>query len=1102
MDETFREMMLTVSSDPRVLNFVHSKKTNDRFHGESLRQILMDGLSTMEVISNQMVDLLETLCDQFPRLWFLSDREVIQLLSLRPTPFTLQRFVRRCFSGIRRLEVDREPLSYVEGGGAASQSYRQLNVLGFFGSLQEHVAFTSPLEPNCNALVWLEAFEKQLKLTMVHRIQQCAAARNQLEPSSQDLSFSQEVGDILSNAAGKRKILLPLLDLLSGHPLQCLLVAEEAVWSGSVLRALQEANPVGLSNVKAYNSAKLRALACFMRDGLTGAQREPLVSRYTMMCIRALVQLTMKHAQQLSRLMEVQCAPESSFEWLSWIKYHVKEGSDDPTCYADVLGHRLQYDYEYSGPEDWVMVHTPSTDRATLGILLAVTSYRCGFVRGPNMAGKETTTVQLGRALGRQVVGVQCCPSTSAGVVERKLRGALQTGAWLLLQSVHLLTREVLTLLGQRLIDIRQSFSQLARDENQAVNPEPSDGLTTLFGPDLRMTLAGKSVSARRGYGCVLTSSQGDAFQVPESLRRATRPVALTHPDYKIITEVMLTSTGFSQAAPLSRRLVALVELARDSSCLPDFLSDHQSSYLVVLQKIISASEIHLQRSVREREISVEAKGAAAEQSHLGPSRGLSAEKGGKETEQPSRCRRSHLSIVQGLMEETALVKAILSVYLPVLYDQKNASRFYVVCKETFPIACQFPLFQQYFDEEEKIQLKDAVTEELQRKRLQADAEIIRNAVTLYQTVRSSRAVMLLGPSGSGKTTCYRVVAGALNHLAAQAEEHLFQRDNLTGGRARRADGQIPASTWSSVQTTVLFPHAMSHQELFGYFCEERGWRDGAIAKALRDSGQSEPTSSLTGEPKQSAHTAGRWLVMDGNPAGRPGWLDYLTAMCSPEWPFLSLASGERLPSRSHLKLLVEVTDLREAGPSALTRCSLVYLAATDLWRAVWKSEMEALVFEDKVDQGTLKVWSLLAEDLFSSTLCLLRQRDLNSAGNSEGESVESATYGLQEVTSFVRILRALLQQFWTEVEKDEQTPRMDPKGRSRMQDHVLHSTYRQIPAAVHDSIYLFDTIHSPPDALQHSGRTLDAHSSQHLMARNLFLAAYIWGFSGNLHPR
>lgn len=77
----------------------------------------------------------------------------------------------------------------------------------------------------------------------------------------------------------------------------------------------------------------------------------------------------MNHTQQLSHLMEVNFEPlESSFEWFSLLKYHINSDdwslktNDDPTCYIDVLGHQLKYDYEYFGPENWVMVHTPSTD--------------------------------------------------------------------------------------------------------------------------------------------------------------------------------------------------------------------------------------------------------------------------------------------------------------------------------------------------------------------------------------------------------------------------------------------------------------------------------------------------------------------------------------------------------------------------------------------------------------------------------------------------------------------------------------------------------------------------------------------------------------------
>lgn len=1046
--------MQSISKDPHVLKFVHAKKTNIRSHGSNLHQSLLDGLSTMEGISNQMVDSLDTLCEQFPRLWFLSYREVIQLLSFHPTPFTLQPFVCRCFKGVRRLEEDCEIPSNsrdMKSCGASSQNHRQMKVLGFFGSLQEHITFLSPLEPNLNPLVWLCVFEKQLKLTMVHLIKQCAVARNQLEPYTQDMTCDEKVADTLPRIADGRKVALPVLDLLCEYPLQCVLVAEEAVWCRIVLKAFQDSSPVKLSNIKAYNSTKLKNLGCSIRDGATGANSASMVSKYKMMCLRALVQLTMNHAQQLSRLMDVQYIPlELSFEWLSLMKYHINsedwslKGNDDPTCYVDVLGRQLQYDYEYFGPEDWLMVQTPSTDRAMLGILLALTSYRCGFVSGPCMSGKKKTVAQLGKALGRQVVSIQCCPSMRPGVIQKMLLGALQTGAWLLLDSVTSLRQGVLSLLGQHLVDIHQSFSEITRNKNQKVDEDPKDktadgvrGCKNIVDSESHILLAGKRISVSLNYGCVLISSKGYTSEVPESLRCATRPVALARPDYRIIAEVMLSSIGFSEAMSLSRQLVSLISLAKDSFCLPDFITDDQSCYLVVLQKIISASEMHLQQSVRQQEISIEANGSAAEQTDLTSSQNVTArvvEKNGKETEKPFTLRRSHLSVIQGLMEEKAIVKAILSVLIPVLYEHKKASQFYNIFKGIFPIACQFPLFQQYIQEEEKNQLKDALKEELRSKWFQCDTEIISSALTLYQTMKLSQAVMLIGPSGSGKTTCYCALAGALNRLAAKAVEYVFEKDNMIEGDIPQAEPHFSASAWNAVYSLVLFPNAMSQEEVFGSFCEKRGWQDGAVAKALRDSQRYEPTSSTICNKKSNQAPIVKWLVMDGKPVGQPGWLDYLTTLCSPENPFLCLSSGETLPS--HLKLLMEITDLRDASPSAVTRCSLVYFTGTNLWKTVWKSEMEALSSEHKLDQGTLKMWNRLAEDLFSSTLSVLKQKALTSAIHNEGES--SLIYGLQEIMSFFRLLRALLQRFGKEVEKAEATPQRDKRGITIMHEHIL----------------------------------------------------------------
>lgn len=956
-----------LSSDPHILTFVRCNKSCDIVHGSSLHQVITNDLSTMESISNQLMEHRDILCGSFPRLWLLSNREVLLLLSSPKSPSALQPLVRKCFKGVQSLEVDGDlpPAKDVDSCETARQGHSAVKVLGIFGSLQEHISFLSPLEADLSTLSWLCALEQRLKMTMAQLMTQCFASVNQLELSSQ---AADKVAD--------RTPALPVLDLLREYPLQCLLVAEEAAWCNVVLQAFQEDSPVKLYNMKVYTSEKLKSYSHVLRECAD--------SRYTMMCMCVLIQLVMKQGQQFSQLMEANCVSlESSFQWVRLLKYHInsedrcRKTNNDATCYVDVLNRCLKYDFEYYGPEDWVMVHAPSTDRAMLGILLALTRHRCSFLRGPCMSGKKTTAVHLGRALGRHVHMMRCSPNVTASVVQRMLLGALEAGAWFVLDSVDLLSHRVLLSLGEHLKEMHHFFSGLTQKRRKTRNSEPEDGGANparFPDSDFHMNLAGKSIHASQHFGCVVIASNWCLSDLPESLRTATRAVALMPPDCRIIAEVMLTSFGFLDAASLSLRLVSLLSLTKDSLCLPNFIAHNQSSYLVLLQKIIRASVAYLRQSFRN-----------------------------EDTKKSSECNRSHLSVTQLILEETAIVKGVLLVCLPLLYEQKKASWFNVMFKETFPISRQFPALWQHIDEKEKKQLTDALSEDLQRRFFCIDPGIIHRVLTLYQTIKSSKAVMLLGPSGSGKTTLYSVLAATLSRLAV-TESCGFQNDGVIQGDHL----QMSASSWASVDTLVLFPNTMTHKEIFGCFCEKSGWKDGVIAKLLRDLDHPKPTSSA-GAKDSNGTPAMKWLVLDGNPVGQPGWLDYLTTLYSSEKPSLCLPSGENLPSHSHLKLLMEVTDLSDASPSAVTRCSLVYLPGTHLWKDVWKSEFNALSLEHKLDQETLEMWNHLAEDLFSRTLSLIRENKLTSAVHNERGSSGNLSYGLQEVMSFARILRALL---------------------------------------------------------------------------------------------
>ncbi|XP_048836493.1 dynein heavy chain domain-containing protein 1 isoform X2 [Brienomyrus brachyistius] len=1088
VDLTYREMVQNVATDPHVLNIVQpvDMKRQGRFQGSSLLAVFMEGLSIMEGICNQLLHLLDSPRKEFPRLCFLSDGEVTKLLFLHPTPSLLLSTVRKCFRGVCWLKVNAGSTEMLHPkemdiNSSIALTNTQLRVWGVIGPLGEQVSFLQALEPSVDAVVWLIQLEQQLQCAMVQLTYQCTAVQESLEPLAKDkiledvpsprgqgspTGLSRQVRGQKSKEADR---LTSFWNLLLDFPLQCVLLAEEALWHREIQEAFLNPAPSKKISLRTRYTAKLKILCRMIQNGFAGFDGR-FQDSYCTTVLQALILLAIKHNRQIDGLLNLKANLESSFEWHKLLKYRFSVGDQSGQsnlsmtqgdnelqkqyCFVDILDSQFPYGYEYLGPDQWIMVNTLSSDRAAVGILLALSSFRCAFVNGFSMSGKSKTVAHLGAALGQPVVTLQCSQNTAPVVILNMLLGALQTGAWLVLDAVDSLMQGTLSLLGQHLSDIHASLSAM---QGFGWSKHASEELRC-WG---QISLAGNPVSPKFGYGCVIISSSCHISDVPENLRLATRPVSLTQPDYRLIAEVSLAALGFSESASLSCHLVTLFSLAKDSLCFPEFLTNGPSSWLVLLKKVIDVAGAYLYQLCKawlnDKDNVIRGK--------LGKGACLSGtalrleEKTESEGKDPvmghHRCSHQASAVFHAVVEEQAVIKGVKSVLLSAIFDPRKASHFCTIFEEIFQAASCPSLYSQYTDEAELVILRTAVNEELQESGLHTDPIMLCNALSLYQSLKRDQTVLLVGHPGSGKTMCYRALSGALRKLAARVQQDV-------GSECRSSDMEQNSPNWVSVNTVLIFPNSLSHKEFWGSWNEGQDcWCDGAFTKELRDS-ESRGFSITSQAPNV------KWIVLDGDPAAQPGWLDPFSTICNPEDPFLSLPTGEKIrPSERELKILVEVSNLENASPSVITRCSHVYHSGKDIWRAVWKAELQALYREQGLDEVTLRMWTRLSEDLFDSTLLFLTREVSVLPEDRQEKLSRGVVYGLQEVMSFIRILHAFLVHFGN---GSTLTPQ----------------TYNNEVAA---------HTHCPAEPVVSTG-------PQELQMRNLFVVAYIWGFGGHLHPR
>ncbi|KAM6050175.1 dynein axonemal heavy chain 9 [Theristicus caerulescens] len=429
IDVDFKELAYEAQKTPNVIEATNKP---------GLSQQLEDIQSRLSLCEKALAEYLDMKRLAFPRFYFISSADLLDILSNGTNPQLVQRHLSKLFDNLAKMkfQLDSEQKATKVG-------------LGMYSREEEYVSFSEPCDCSGQVEVWLNHVLDSMRATVRDEMTEAVMAYEE-KPREQ---------------------------WLFDYPAQVALCCTQIWWTTEVGIAFARVEEGYENAMKEYHKkqvTQLNTLVTMLLGQLSKGDRQKIMTICTIDV----------HARDVVAKMIAQKVDNAqAFIWLSQLRHRWSD--EERHCFANICDAQFLYSYEYLGNTPRLVI-TPLTDRCYITLTQSLHLTMSGAPAGPAGTGKTETTKDLGRALGIMVYVFNCSEQMDYKSCGNIYKGLSQTGAWGCFDEFNRISVEVLSVVAVQVKSVQDAIREKKRSFSflgEEINLVPSVGIFITMNP-------------------------------------------------------------------------------------------------------------------------------------------------------------------------------------------------------------------------------------------------------------------------------------------------------------------------------------------------------------------------------------------------------------------------------------------------------------------------------------------------------------------------------------------------------------------------------------------------------------------------------------------